>query len=167
MGRVLTTRVGLSSGSVLHGNLGSPYRFDYTCTGEAVNFASRLEGMNKFLGTSILISDSVQKKTAGKFITRLLGNFAVAGKSQSQPVHELIMPVDQKKEPLPWIATFDQALTCVKRGEFEEAVKAFREVVWQRGGTDGPSEFYISRMAQMEKEDKLREWTGVIKLSEK
>src|ERR1043165_2330513 len=55
-GRVLTTRVGVSTGQVLAGNLGSPYRFDYTCIGDTTNLASRLEGMNKMVGTDGLLS---------------------------------------------------------------------------------------------------------------
>jgi adenylate cyclase len=166
-GRVLTTRVGVSSGVVLSGNLGSPYRFDYTCTGDAVNFASRLERLNKMVGTSVLVSDTIQKKIAGRFVTRMAGHFAVAGKVHGLAIHELICPIEKAGEEQKWITIFDQAINCIKRGEFAEANKALRETVWARGGTDGPSEFYIKRMAELEKEGKLQEWTGVVKMSEK
>src|SRR6266446_4455433 len=83
-GKTLRTRVGIHSGKVLAGNLGSSYRFDYTMIGDAVNFASRLESLNKYLTTQVLISDAVrQQLDANRFIVRRLGEFRVAGKKQS------------------------------------------------------------------------------------
>ena len=86
----MRTRVGVNSGKVLAGNLGSSFRFDYTMIGDTTNFASRLESLNKYLGTQILISDSVHEQLDGKFITRRLGEFRVAGKTHGVVIHELL-----------------------------------------------------------------------------
>ncbi len=89
-GKTLRTRIGVHSGKVLAGNLGSAFRFDYTMIGDAVNFASRLESLNKYLSTQALISDAVRTQIGDKFVTRRLGEFRVAGKTQSVVIHELL-----------------------------------------------------------------------------
>ena len=166
-GRVLTTRVGVSTGKVLAGNLGSPYRFDYTCIGDTTNLASRLEGMNKMVGTDVLISESTAKRLDKRFITRLVGHFAVAGKTHGIAVHEVV-GIRKDGEALPeWLGCFNESLEAIHTGEFEEAKRMLRKTLWQRGGEDGPSQFYLKKMAALEKNDQLREWTGVVRLDEK
>jgi adenylate cyclase len=167
LGRSLTTRVGVCTGEVLAGNLGSPYRFDYTAIGETVNFASRLEGLNKILGTNVLIADSTRQGLGKEFVLRSLGNFVVAGKTSAVAIHELIAPPGESAGELAWLATWDEAMKALRQGDFAAMQKALREVVWQRGGSDGPSEFYLKYLARLEKEELLREWTGIVKLTEK
>lgn len=169
LGRALTTRVGVCTGPVLAGNLGSPYRFDYTCIGDTTNFASRLEGMNKLLNTSILISDSTQKRLGDRIVTRLVGNFAAVGKTRAVTIHELVCPASDVSAAghKQWIAIFAEAIEAIKTGAFEQAKVLLRKTVWERGGEDGPSEFYLKKIADLEKENTLQEWTGVVKLTEK
>jgi adenylate cyclase len=166
-GRVLTTRVGLSTGTVAAGNLGSPYRFDYTVVGDTVNLASRLEGLNKMLETSILISEATCHRLDDRFVTRLVGHFAVAGKTHSIPVHELLCPRTNKTGDFGWISTFDKALRMIKEGDFTAAGGLLRQTVWERGGRNGPSEFYMRKLVELEKCGDLRTWTGVVNLAEK
>jgi adenylate cyclase len=167
MGRTLTTRVGVCTGEVLAGNLGSPYRFDYTAIGETVNFASRLEGLNKFLGTNVLIADSTRQGLGKDFIVRSLGTFVVAGKTSAVAIHELIAPPGQSTGDNAWLAAWDESMKALRQGDFTAMEKSLREVVWQRGGSDGPSEFYLKYIARLAKEETLREWTGIVKLTEK
>jgi adenylate cyclase len=166
-GRVLTTRVGVSTGKVLAGNLGSPYRFDYTCIGDTTNLASRLEGMNKMLGTDVLISETTKQRLGDEFVTRLTGHFAVAGKSHSIAVHEVLGLSSTSDGDFAWLTSFNEAFAAVRDGSFEDAKKLFRKTIWDRGGEDGPSQFYLKKISDLEKADRLREWTGVVRLDEK
>jgi len=166
-GRVLTTRVGVATGQVLAGNLGSPYRFDYTCIGDTTNLASRLEGMNKMLGTSILMSERTAAALRSDFRTRLVGRFAVAGKAHSLAVHEMISGEQQDTPNPEWLAFFQESLEAIKAGNFDEAKQLFRKTIWERGGEDGPSQFYLKKIAAIEKAGQLNEWTGVVRLDDK
>ncbi len=166
-GRVLTTRVGVSTGQVLAGNLGSPYRFDYTCIGDTTNLASRLEGMNKMVGTDVLIAESTAKRLDEQFVTRLVGHFAVAGKTHGIAVYELVGMRTNGEAPPEWLGCFSESLEAIHNGDFEDAKRMLRKTIWQRGGDDGPSQFYLKKIAALEKADQLREWTGVVRLDEK
>ncbi|MBC7822214.1 MAG: adenylate/guanylate cyclase domain-containing protein [Planctomycetaceae bacterium] len=166
-GRVLTTRIGLSTGMVAAGNIGSPFRFDYSVIGDTVNLASRFEGLNKILGTSILVSEATRERIKERFVTRYLGHFTFAGKVQSVPVHELIRPKSEETGDLAWIATFEEAVGAIKRGAFEEARSLLRKTAWERGGQDSPSEFYLKKIDDLEKRGDLQTWTGAVRLSEK
>lgn len=167
LGRALTTRVGICTGEVVSGNLGSPYRFDYTCIGEAVNFASRLEALNNHMGTSVLIADTTRRAIGDRFICRALGSFIVKGKTTPVAIHELVAPADAAPADLEWLQTWEEAMRAVRQGDFAALQKLLREVVWQRGGSDGPAEYYLKHVAALEKEGRLADWTGIVKMTEK
>jgi adenylate cyclase len=90
--QVLETRVGIHHGLVLAGNLGSSRRFDYTVVGDSVNTAARLEGLNKMLGTSILVSEAVLAQCADResFLSRRMGSYVLKGKSLGIVVYEIL-----------------------------------------------------------------------------
>jgi adenylate cyclase len=166
-GKTLRTRVGIHSGKVLAGNLGSTYRFDYTMIGDAVNFASRLESLNKYLSTQVLISDAVRQQLGDKFVTRQLGEFRVAGKTNSVIIHELLCRCDAESGEKNWIATFEKGLGVFRAGEFSTARDCMERTREMRGGSDGPSEFYLKKIAAFEANGNSEEWTGIVELSEK
>ncbi|HIJ80098.1 MAG TPA: adenylate/guanylate cyclase domain-containing protein [Desulfuromonadales bacterium] len=85
----LEIRIGINSGSVIAGNMGSDDLFDYTVLGDAVNLASRLEGANKEFGTHTMISQWVLEKVSGRVDVRPLGSIKVKGKSEKTDVFEL------------------------------------------------------------------------------
>lgn len=90
----LAVRIGLNSGGMIVGNLGSSRKKNYTVMGDAVNLASRLEGANKEFGTHILLGETTARAVAGRMATRPLTRLQVKGKQEAVEVHELIGPPD-------------------------------------------------------------------------
>lgn len=162
-GRRLFTRVGVSTGPVLAGNLGSPFRFDYTVIGDTTNLASRLEGMNKFLGTQILLAENTAEGAGSEFRTRLLGRFLVKGKKQAIALHELLGPTETTPAEA-WHALFAEGVSAFGAGDFDRAERALRETIAARAGTDGPAAFYLRQLPAARAGQHP---AGIIKMDEK
>jgi adenylate cyclase len=139
-GRRLRTRIGINSGKALAGNLGSSFRFDYTVIGATTNLANRLEGLNKVLGTDILIADSTRQRLPKEIVTRDLGPFIVRGTTEPIRVHE-VLDLNAESD---WLRRFNEALEEWRRGQTTTAASLLQKVIGLRGGRDGPSEFYLN-----------------------
>lgn len=86
----ISVRIGINTGMVIAGNMGSADLFDYTVIGDAVNLASRLEGANKQFGTGIMISRFTYEQVADRVEARMLGRIAIKGKAEEVEVYELM-----------------------------------------------------------------------------
>jgi adenylate cyclase len=166
-GRRLRTRLGVNTGIVLAGNLGSDFRFDYTLIGDTTNFAARLEGLNKYLGTDILISESTKAQLSDAIKLRFLGRFLVVGKKKSVGIYEVVgLAKDFPQEP-GWLTTFNRALEHFTSRELNEAESLMREVIEMSGGKDGPAEFYLIEIAKARELPATAPWDGTVKFDSK
>jgi hypothetical protein len=95
-GTELITRIGLHTGVANVGNFGSDQRVDYTAIGENINLASRMEGLNKYLGTRVLITGDTQKEVGSRLVTRYLGLFRLKGFEKAVAVYELIAFLERR-----------------------------------------------------------------------
>jgi len=163
----LRTRVGLHTGIVCVGNIGSEQRFDYSAVGEHTNLASRLEGLNKYFGTRVLATREIQKMLEESITSRLVGNIQVKGFTRVVEIYELLGPREMGEASRPWRDKFTEALACFRRREFEAAEKAFQETIQLRKDGDGPSMFYLNQIAELRVHPPPPEWIGEVAMKEK
>ena len=162
----LTTRIGLHFGEIYVGDIGALDHYEYRPCGDIVNTASRLEGLNKFLGTRILVSYDVLDQLDG-FVFRELGQFLLAGKSKPLAVFELICPSEAANGRTREVCEIFQAgLMAFKRHSFSEAQDLFSQALQTFPG-DGPSQFYCRLCTKYDQDKVDSEWNGVICLETK
>jgi adenylate cyclase len=163
----LSTRVGLHSGRLLLGSVGAMDHYEYRAVGDIVNTATRLEGLNKHLGTRILVSADVLHGLDG-LVTRELGAFLLAGKSRPVLAHELIgRAADVSARDRERCAIFAEALAAYRRGAWSEAMRLWREALRAHGGDDGPSQFYLRWCEIHSGELPGDNWDGVVRMDQK
>jgi adenylate cyclase len=137
----LPIRMGLNCGEMRVGFVGGKEHGAYRAVGDTVNTSARLEGLNKLLGTRILVSEPLVENLPG-FITRPAGSFLLAGKSQPIAVHELIAPADEvTAERLDMIERFADALALFQAARWKNSAAAF-ETLAEEFPDDGPARFY-------------------------
>lgn len=116
------TRFGLHRCFASVGHFGSPDRFNYTAVGDGINLASRLEGLNKHYGTTIIASETIHSEAQEEFVFRLLDRVSVKGKTQGVTIYELAGEKAADGERPPHIVSYEQAFESYQRARFKEAL---------------------------------------------
>ncbi len=145
--------IGLNTGPMSIGNMGSHQRFDYTVLGDAVNLGARLEGMNKYYGTKIIISEFTQKALKyDDYLIRLLDYIKVKGKTQPVGIYEVISFKPGNAWDLSIMESFHQGRQLYLEQKWSEALIHFEkchtyipQTEALKSPKDGPSSLYIER----------------------
>jgi adenylate cyclase len=158
----LRARVGINSGPMLVGNLGSRYRFAYGALGDQVNLASRLEGLNREYGTEILIGENTARLVQGVFLLRELDMVQVKGRKRPVRLYQLL---DRTGAVLPGkaekaLSFYATGLDAYRRQGWQEALNFFRQAqaLWPE---DEPSHVMSRRCRIYLKTPPERGWNGV------
>lgn len=164
--RALRTRIGLHTGVANVGNFGSATRFDYTAIGENINLASRMEGLNKHVGTGVLATGETAGPLDGLVDIRMLGHFRLKGFQRAVAVHEILGPASQAESTRAWRETFAVGLRHFQKREMDRAREAFTKTLELRPD-DGPSLFYLGLMDELVPDLIAENWHGEIDIKEK
>ena len=159
-------RVGVNSGPMVVGNMGSKTRLSYTVMGDAVNLSSRLEGANKFFHSKIMTSEATFGELKDVFDHRYLGSIRVVGKAIPVRVYE---PFARKGEAAPEVKAmlkrYEAGLEKFYKGDYAGSLPEFQAALAARPN-DGPSQFYIETAEQYIKEPP-KDWDQSFNLTSK
>jgi adenylate cyclase len=162
----LKTRIGLHCGQIFLGHVGALDHYEYTPMGDIVNTASRIEGLNKYLGTSVLVSEEIVDSLHG-FLIREVGKFRLKGKAKPIVAYELMGLRESSEEK--------QKMSC---DVFAEALRAFRSHSWDAAkenfsrvieilGEDGPSLFYLGLCDRYKENQPAESWDKIVEMGSK
>lgn len=163
----LTTRIGINSGPIVVGNMGSRVRMEYTAMGDSVNLSSRLEGANKFYHTLILLGPRTYELAREAIEAREVDLLRVKGKEQPVAVYELIgRKGDLSPARRRLVSLYLEGLAAYKRREFAAARAKFTEALGL-DPADGLCQVYLERSEEYLTHPPPEDWDGVYELKAK
>jgi len=163
----LLTRIGINTGEMTVGNMGTARRMDYTMMGNAVNLAARLEGVNKQYGTWILTAQSTRDRLDESVVVRKLDRVTVVGISTPVRLFEVnSFRADASDQTLEKIAQFEAGIDAFETQDWEKAKALFRAVL-TLDPTDGPAKTFFERTEAYQANPPPKNWDGVFRLTTK
>jgi len=156
------TRFGIHTDTVLVGHFGARERMNYGVLGDGVNLASRLESLNKYFGTSILVSDATRQRAAKDLVYREIDEVAVKGREKTNRIFELVgRPVNLAPQVIEVCLRYEEALALYRAGNFAAAVNLLA-----KNAEDLPSQKLRMRCAVLA-ESAPKDWEPVLRIYEK
>lgn len=163
----IAIRIGLHTGDAIVGNMGSEHVFDFTAVGDTVNLASRLEGANKYFGTTIMVSESTLEKIGDQFISRELGMIEVKGKTVPVKIYELLgTPAGMTEELSERTSTYAAACALLHDRKIAAAAEQFAALA-ERYPHDGAARFHRDRCRTLLDREPLTDDPFHIKMTDK
>lgn len=160
-------RMGISTGELIVGTIGSDRSKSYTVMGDTVNLASRLEGVNKQYGTRILVSEKTANMVRGQLELREIDSVRVVGKEEATRIFELMGVEGEVEAPaLELRDSFEEGLAAYRERSWDEAERAF-EACLAIDSEDGPATTFMKRIAALRAEPPDDAWDGVWRLQQK
>lgn len=161
------SRIGINTGPMLVGNLGTTRRMDYTILGHEANLAARLEGVNRQYGTWILLGERTYRQAGDGFLIRRLDRVRAVGIQEPVRLYELL---GERGEETPMLkealGLFDEGLAAFESRDWTTALRSFENVLRIYPG-DGPASLFSNRCRTFMEREPTTEWDGVFNLNRK
>ncbi|HEX4074334.1 MAG TPA: adenylate/guanylate cyclase domain-containing protein [Candidatus Acidoferrales bacterium] len=152
--------IGLNTGPMTVGNMGSAHFLNWTVMGDNVNLASRLEGITKTYRIGAVISEATYQEVASQFTCRELDRITVKGKSHAVKIYELMGTAAERAKFEPLLKPFDEAMAAYLRQDWRGAAAGFGELLGSYP-EDGPTQVFLQRALEFMENAPEPDWNGV------
>lgn len=158
---VMFTRMGIKTGELIIGNMGAPERLNYSCLGDTVNVAARLESINKVYNTEILIGETTNGYVKGRVVSRIVDRVAVKGKTQGTVIYEPLAIKTDADDSIQRLADISsKAFTHYQEQNWDSAIELLDEILSEYPDV-GPASIIRERCIIFKDSPPPENWNGI------